>query len=346
MDKMDVLVDLQFGSTGKGALAGYLSVKNDYDAVVSCNMPNAGHTAYSPDTGEKFMHKVLPSGVFGGNLRTIGIGPGAVFDPERLLEEWAHLTDYYRRTGKRIPTLLIHEACGILTPKHREIEQSTLSRISSTMQGSAEALISKIRREDNAIAKFNADKIHKLLDHGPALIVNQNSWLSAMWDRRLILAEGSQGYSLSISAGFYPYCTSRDCTVGRVIADCSLPARWINKVYGSARVHPIRVGNTPDGYSGGWYRDQIETSFEELGVEPEKTTVTQRVRRIATFSAVQIREAMAMALPHEVFLNFYQYDRIASDQARWLIDMVANDLGCGGVGLIGEGPLPSDIKVV
>lgn len=36
-----MIVDLQYGSTGKGAIAGYLSTKNDYDTVISANMPNA-----------------------------------------------------------------------------------------------------------------------------------------------------------------------------------------------------------------------------------------------------------------------------------------------------------------
>jgi len=109
MKKMDVLVDLQFGSTGKGALAGYIGARNGYTAVVSCNMPNAGHTAYSPDSDEAFIHKVLPSAIFGDSLRTIAIGPGAVFSIDRLEEEWKNVCEY-----REDLTLIIHEAAGIL----------------------------------------------------------------------------------------------------------------------------------------------------------------------------------------------------------------------------------------
>ena len=344
--KVDVLVDLQFGSTGKGALAGYLSGVKGHDVAVSCNMPNAGHTAYSHVNGQKFVHKVLPSGIFSENLRVIGVGPGAVFSIDRLVEEWAAVKSYLNSINHYYDVvLLVHEACGILLPEHKEAEQKTLSRISSTMQGSAEALVSKIRREVGATAGYRAMEIHERLNqHGPARIVSQREWLESMDSADLILAEGSQGYSLSISAGFYPFCTSRDCTPARVVADCSLPMGWVNAVYGSCRVHPIRVGNTPDGYSGDWYPDQKEIHFSDLGVAAETTTVTGRVRRIATFSVMQIREAMTMAMPTAVFLNFANYDPEEADRVAGEINQAAESIGCGGVLLKGFGPTSWDIK--
>jgi adenylosuccinate synthase len=339
---MDVLVDLQFGSTGKGALAGYIGQRNGYTAVISCNMPNAGHTAYAPDSDEKFVHKVLPSAIFGDYLRVLGIGPGAVFSIDRLEEEWQNVCQY-----REDLTLIIHEAAGILLPEHKKAEEATLSRISSTMQGSAEALISKIRREDGAIAKHRGMAIFDILNrHGRARIVDQAEWLYIFGQHDNILLEGSQGYSLGLSSGFYPYCTSRDCTPARVISDCSLPAGWLRDVYGSCRVHPIRVGNTPDGFSGDWYDDQQEIHFSDLGVKEEKTTVTQRVRRIATFSEIQIEEAMAMALPAFVFLNFANYDEDEAMRVTEIINGVAATLDCGGVSFVGYGPRPSDIRSV
>lgn len=339
---MDVLFDMQFGSTGKGALSGYLSQMNEYQAVVSANMPNAGHTAYCPTTGQKFIHKVLPSGIFSSRLEVVAVGPGAVFDIDRLAEEWEAVDKYLRGDV----TLVIHEAAGILRSEHREIEQRTLSRISSTMQGSAEALIAKIRREPIAIAKNNGLQIMEKLKGTKVVIVDQAEWLTVFASKKSILLEGSQGYSLGISSGFYPYCTSRECTPARIISDCGLPIGWLNMTYGSCRVHPIRVGNTPDGYSGDWYFDQVEIHFSDLGVPDETTTVTGRVRRVATFSEIQIREAMQVGLPDAVFLNFYQYDKKAGAKAHEAINRAAKDLGCGGVKFIGHGPRPADIEMV
>jgi adenylosuccinate synthase len=337
--KMDVLVDLQFGSTGKGALAGFLSTREGYDAVISCNMPNAGHTAFSPN-GKRFMHKVLPSGLFSGKKMIVGIGPGAVFSIGQLLAEWANVTNY-----RADLTLIIHDAAGILLEKHAEAERATLSRISSTMQGSSEALIAKIRREEGATARYHAQEIVDLLsEHGDVHVVEQGRWLDIFSGCASILLEGSQGYSLGLSSGFYPYCTSRECTPARVISDCGLPVAWLRKVYGSCRVHPIRVGNTPDGFSGDWYMDQQEIHFSDLGVPEELTTVTKRVRRIATFSYLQIRQAMMMAMPDEVFLNFVNYSSKDAAEAREDIEEVAIELNCGGVTLMGHGPKPQDIE--
>ena len=340
---IDVVVDLQFGSTGKGALSGYLSEHNGYDAVVSCNMPNAGHTAFSPDTQQCFIHKVLPSGIFGKRLKFVGVGPGSAFFIDRLEEEWKNVCAY-----RNDLVLLIHDAAAVATQDHKDMEAASLSRISSTMQGSAEALISKIRRQEGATAKYHSREIVRRLGvYGDVEVVTNARWIRMLTlNSNNVLLEGSQGYSLGISAGFYPYCTSRDCTVARVIADCGLPGKELGMVYGSARVHPIRVGNTPDGHSGDWYPDQVETDFETLGVKPERTTVTQRIRRVASFSAMQIKEAMSINMPDVVFLNFWQYDQMASEAAAVAISRAADELGCGRVRLIGTGPLPSDIKEV
>jgi len=337
MTKIDVLVDLQFGSTGKGALAGYLSTKNSYEVAVSANMPNAGHTAYNT-VGDMFIHKVLPSGVFSRNLRVIAVGPGSVFSIKRLAEEW----EYLKPRIPSHPRLIIHEAAGILSESHKELEQKTLGRIASTMQGSGAALCDKIMRNPGVIA---ADREFEIREHVPeAEIVNQWQWLSAFLSSGNALVEGSQGYSLGISSGFYPHCTSRDCTPSRVVADASLPMSWVRDVYGSCRVHPIRVGNTAEGSSGGWYKDQKEITFQSLGVMPEKTTVTGRERRIATFSRHQIEEALLMAHPHKVFVNFAQYNYEDTRAAMETITTAyAGLFGEPVKFIIGYGPYPSDI---
>jgi adenylosuccinate synthase len=73
------------------------------------------------------------------------------------------------------------------------------------------------------------------------------------------------------------------------------------------RTFPIRVGNTLDGYSGGWYPDQTEITWDELGVKPEYTTVTKRIRRVATFSWGQFDDALHANDPDFVFINFLNY---------------------------------------
>ncbi len=305
MRKVDVIVDLQFGSTGKGLLAGALATTGQYDTVISANMPNAGHTTVTAD-GRKWIHKAMPNGV--EVTERIMMGPGSIFSPEQLAKELDGVADLL--SDKQV---IIHEAAGILKPEHAEAERNSLSRISSTMQGSAEALIQKIRRQEGGIVKDNLDMLFDALDEGKAegvdvRVVNNAEWLMHIGNAQNILIEGSQGYSLGISSGFYPYCTSRECTAGRILADCNVPPSMLRKVFGVARVHPIRVGNTADGFSGDIYKDQKELSWEELGLEPEYTTVTKRVRRVFDFSMIQFWEAVVANGVDEVFLNFANYD--------------------------------------
>lgn len=318
------IVDLQFGSTGKGLIAGYLSEKNDYDMVISANMPNAGHTYVEAD-GTKRVHKVLPSGIYSKNLKYIAIGPGAVFDPDRLEMEVSAI----RAAGIKAE-VIVHPQAGILSFAHFEQEQASLSHISSTMQGSMAALVEKMgRARDGANIAANMaqpwkDRMRR--EHNVRVVGNV-MWDGIMWSMNNILMEGSQGYSLGLHAGFYPYCTSRDCTVWRLMADCGAMNRDGKlRVIGTARVHPIRVGNTADGHSGGHYPDQEETSWEALGQEPEKTTVTQRVRRVFTFSEAQINMAMAANRVDEVFLNFCNYAPAEAIRIAGVIDRIGTEL--------------------
>ena len=312
--KVDVIVDLQFGSTGKGLIAGYMAKRGGYDVVINANMPNAGHT-FIDDTGRTWIHKVLPNGFVADSVKTVGLGPGSVFSLDRLIKELSDSVDIME--GKR---LIIHEAAVVLSEKHAETERAMLSGIASTMQGSAAAMVQKIMRqkEDSPLA------ISALAKTGFAkYVVTHAEWVNIMYKAHRILLEGAQGYSLGVNSGFWPYCTSRDCTPTRFLSDCAIPFSWADRVIGTARVHPIRVGNTPDGFSGGHYEDQEETSWQELGEVPETTTVAGRERRVFTFSRVQMREAIMACQPTDIFLNFCNYD---PDQAEDIVIQTNQDL--------------------
>lgn len=313
------IVDLQFGSTGKGLIAGYMSMKGKYDLVVSANMPNAGHT-FVDRHGKKWINKVLPSGVYSPDLRYVCIGPGAIFDPARLVIEIEEL-----RARAITAEVVIHPDAGLLMPGHKDAEKA-LVHIASTMQGSMEAQIHKMRRlTDGAntaglnyayLSQFTTAGNTTLWDY----VVTHDEWREITLKSKNILMEGSQGYSLGINAGFYPYSTSRDCTVWRLIADCGVTVREALRVVGTCRVHPIRVGNIDGGNSGPGYSDQQETSWEALGVEPETTTVTGRVRRVFTWSTQQFLEAFVANRVDDVFLNFCNYDVPEAIYIRKMID--------------------------
>lgn len=338
--KADVICDLQFGSTGKGLIAGVLAKKHRYDAVVTCNMPNAGHT-FVDSNGVKYVHHIIGNGVVSPNINLVMIGPGSVFDPHQLVKE----VHFAREQGNHF-NLIIHETAWVLSQDHREAEQHMTAKIGSTAQGSSAAMIERIQRDMQKWHE-NLDQLHYLCGGiTNAEVVDNKRWLQCLDHSENILVEGSQGYSLGISAGFYPFCTSRDCTPARIMSDCGVPLNMLRHVIGTARTFPIRVG----GNSGDGYPDQAELDWEaSLGIEPEKTTTTGRDRRIFTFSMEQISQAVRACQPNKIFLNFCNYIENDEDLSQ-LIDDV-DDIGirlCSeyyGIRYLGFGPTEQNVEV-
>ena len=108
----------------------------------------------------------------------------------------------------------------------------------------------------------------------------------------------------------------------------------LNTVIGTCRTLPIRVAGT----SGDCYPDQEELTWEELGFEPELTTVTRKIRRIFTYSKLQVEEAMWHCNPDYVFVNFANY--VSSD---YMANIVAHIDRVSEVRWVGFGPTFDDV---
>ncbi len=321
--KVDLIVDLQFGSTGKGLIAGYLGETGDYDTCITANMPNAGHT-YIDKKGKKYIFKVLPSSAVGRSIKQILIGPGAVFSLDRLQKEMVHL--------RSDQTLRIHPNAMVLTANHIKKEEN-LTHIGSTKQGSAAAVIEKMMRSGKV-------SIAKDFLRGTAYqqyVATHPEWKIRLESSSGILAEGSQGFSLGINTQFYPYTTSRDCGPAAFLSNMGLPIPMLSMVIGTCRTLPIRVGGT----SGDCYPDQEELSWDDLDLTPEKTTVTNRVRRIFTYSKMQIEEACWHCAPDLVFLNFANYV-----EKHYVENIVAHIDDMSTVKWVGFGPAYKDIGLI
>lgn len=285
-------------------------------------MPNAGHT-YVDSAGRKYMTKVLPAGFIGKSVKTVLIGPGAVFSLDRLLEEMCWL--------RSDQVLRIHPNAVILQDRHVEYEVQYTQR-GSTKQGSAAAVVDKMRRQKNCTA-------YQLLA-GTKLgtyVASHAEWQIRLESASFILAEGSQGYSLGFNTHFYPFTTSRDCSPAAFLSYLGIPLGMLSMVFGTCRTLPIRVG----GDSGDYYADQEELEWEELGIEPERTTVTNRVRRIFTYSKDQIEEACWWCQPDLVFLNFANY--VEKD---YVTNIVAHIDQFSNVRWVGFGPTYHDVGII
>lgn len=338
LKRTTVIVDLQFGSTGKGLLAGFLARQLKPDTVVCAFGPNAGHTFVDED-GTKLVHTMLPISAISPNLERIMIGPGAVIDEPAMFVEVRNL----EALGYEIwSKLFIHENAAVVGQDHREAEKA-FQRIGSTSKGTAEAMIQKMRRDPTNL------NIARQLDIGlEARVVDADTYDAVIDQAEQILAEGAQGFSLGINQRFYPHATSRECTAWQVLTDCGVPAaRNEIEVVGSMRTFPIRVANRPEGTSGGCYPDQEELSFEQIGVPQEYTTVTKLPRRIFSFSMLQLEAALRANDCGAVFLNFCNYIK-DEDAARYFINDVRNKCHRFGTTLkwLGFGPRVTDIKPV
>jgi adenylosuccinate synthase len=344
MKELDIVVDLQFGSTGKGLLAGFLAEKNQYDTIVTAWSPNAGHTYINAD-GVKFVNTAIPNGIVSNGLKHVLIGPGSIINPDTFLAE----TEAYSLYLDGID-VLIHENAAVVTQAHRDEEAASMFAIGSTMKGCGAAIVDKIRRNPKHSTIARDALIGTPLE---GFVVTAQEYNRVLDRADRVLLEGAQGFSLSINQGFYPFTTSRDCTTHQLLSDCAIPRTWHQNmtVYGCARTYPIRVANRFDtdgrmvGTSGPCYDDQEEIKWSRLGMEPELTTVTQLPRRIFTFSRQQIREAIRMDGVDEVFLNFANYVPLDKTPGHMeLGDMISTIEDAGAaVSYLGFGPSVLDI---
>lgn len=301
------LVDGQFGSTGKGLMASVLAEAGARKIThVTTNAgPNSGHVSYFGD--EEIKLQQLPTaGVILNKLghpATVYLNAGAVIDAAILDAE---MSKYCRGEYP----VLVHPLSAQISYSNVLEDQKNTERMSSTGKGVGPAIIDKLRREGHPLPLSMCSSIDM-----------DDFW---DWSNDVVLVETSQGFSLGLnSAKFYPHVTSRECTVMQAIADARIPAQMVKKVVCCFRTYPIRVGSVGDGTSGGHYPDQQETTWEAIGVKPELTTVTKRVRRVFTWSRQQFREAVAANQPDVIFLNFCNYLR--EDSLSDFIDMVAED---------------------
>lgn len=337
-----LILDGQWGSTGKGLLAGYLALTNQPTAAV-CNFgPNAGHTClYNYAGGEHtIMTTQLPTAIISPSVRHIFIGPGAVINVENLNIEVAKYALFNQ-------SIYIHERAAIITEECREQERKQLSRISSTLKGVGAAMCRKIMRYDGAVMKGYATSMHP-----QCRIVSHDEYTTLLNSHYHIQIESAQGYELGISQGSdYPHCTSRDITPYQILADCGCTADEIT-VGVTMRTYPIRVGHQFDaagnkiGDSGPVYSDQRELTWEEMELPEEKTTVTGKIRRIFTFSMHNLSRMLINVQPDFMFLNFCNYTPDEGNSLRNMVNALAHDYGWyhNIVHYTGHGPHVRNIK--
>ena len=296
------VVGMQYGSEGKGAVTTYLAPLIDIGVRVGAS--NAGHTIYF--RGGKFIMRQVPAVWINPEVKLV-IGRGAMISPDILLSE----IDSISRHSEIKNRLFIDAYAHVINEQQIENESRTdlASRIGSTSATSREGIgmasADKVLRSDTCVLA----KDFKLFQ--PYLADTVEILNRSLDNGRYVLLEGTQGFGLSLDHGNFPFVTSRDTSVSALIASTGLCGHnFETNVIGVARTYPIRVA----GNSGPFGDDSEEVSWgvvtRAAGADTpiiEMTSVTGKVRRVATFSWKDFLRACDVNRPAEIALTFADY---------------------------------------
>lgn len=363
------LVGGQYGSEGKGLIAA--KIANHYAVHVRTGAPNAGHTYYIDEvtqaidtpvmrenaepTGEriKVVARSVPVGASNPYAHLV-IGAGGMIDLDLLAQEVSALD----AMGLAVSDRLYVDRRAMVVDRHRHhgfeggVHGHAHKTIGSTGEGVGPARMAQIVRGtfpnpapswsiiahagDDGPSSFLADYGITVHDDTSRLI---NSWIDV---GQSVLLEGTQGSGLSLTHGEWPYVTSTDTNAGQLCVDAGISPKRLTNVILVARTFPIRVA----GNSGPLYD---ETSFEDIGVAPEFTTVTKKQRRIGRWDHDLFSKAVRLNGPlPSVALTFADYmwpDLANVDKwhliwpiaGGWIENMMEDRHGCM-VDFIGTGP--------
>lgn len=299
MSRLIIVVGGQFGSEAKGHVAAQLAQRHSADLVIRTGGPNAGHTVYGPptrvvETGpevthivgtERQVHKLrqLPTAAVSEPRATLAIAAGGLIDSDLLWDEM-------RATGTH--RVLVDRNATLLMPHHRHTEEADPAmQWGSTKEGIGAARADRIHRTATTAGEFwsgvarASDGFELIMTDVAELARNTLSWGGT------VLIEAAQGYGLGLHTRFYPKTTSADCRAIDALADVGLSpwhadvADAVLDVWVCMRPYPIRVAGDSGPLLG-------ETTWEALGLPEERTTVTNKIRRVGTWDHALAREAI------------------------------------------------------
>lgn len=317
-----IVMDGQFGSCGKGAMVAWLAAREqNMFLVVRTGGPNAGHSMLYDGATFKMRH--VPC-AWHNPLAVMALGPGAVVDVEHLLHEEIPMVE--RALGDKLRgRFFVDPMTVVIEPDHRYAETALVMRVGSTGEGVGAATAERVMRR----AKL-ADNVSELSPY-----ITDVSELVQEFEHGPIIIEGTQGYGLSLTrSGFYPFCTSRDITPAQLLNDAAVPSQFPHEVMLVMRTYPIRVAGNSGPLLGELTWEQLS---ERTGgyVQPERTTVTNKIRRVGEWDIEWAKRAVQACRPVGIALTFYDYLRpdlaggtTLDSSAYQELDQLGVDLGC------------------
>lgn len=361
---LQVVVGGQAGSEGKGAIAAFLAAEHTAGLSVRVAGPNAGHTVIGhcpPDcAGDRALDHLpsahpwrlrqVPVAAVSNPSEQLAIAAGSEIDLQVLLDEVTSLNDAGYRVSDR---LAVDASATLITKRHLFAEQDSglVSGIGSTGKGVGAARADRAFRSAELLGDHPGQADFPFWIHDSvASSIAQHLRLGGE-----VLIEGTQGYLLGQHAGHYPKCTSSDCTAIDFLSMAGV-SPWLVpesslQVWVVFRTFPIRVAGDSGPLLG-------ETTWEDLGLPTELTTVTRKPRRVGlwddhaaraamyangltTYRPGPVRAALTMAdqvLP--ALAGATRYDKLDEEESANLSRLMAqrsSDLG-RLIELVGTGP--------
>lgn len=296
MALVHVVAGGQFGSEGKGQIAGFicnqLAIKDLNTICVRVGGPNAGHTVYSIRDQKEWKFRHVPVAAVTHPTCHLHLGPGSEVDFAVLKEE----IDLLEKDGYSIrDRISVSPHATVLKPEYIEEERLdfSLKEHGSTHKGIGKARVERLHRTALTVKD---DTFHS---RECGVIVWEPDYHA--FDR--IVIEGTQGYGLGLHTKYYPYTTSGDARASDFLCQANIcPWDSHHKIQVTLvfRTYPIRIAGNSGPLHG-------ETSFEDLGLDPEFTTVTKKKRRIGTWDPDLVETAIKDNCPHYIALNFCDY---------------------------------------
>lgn len=307
MSTIDIITGAQYGSEGKGHVTAQLVHKYKHPDHRTTNIrvagPNAGHTVVD-EGGMAFALRTIPVAAAIDHEADLYIAPGSEIDLDVFRQEILTL----RQSGHPVRNLYISGEATLLSNNHKqtEIERDMHASIGSTAKGIGAARSDRIMRtaqrvQDDWEARTIITTLKAQILTAPEHLLFMANQLNQ--PNRHILIEGTQGYGLGLHAGRYPQCTSSDARAIDFLSMAGISpwAPGVTRVtpWLVARVYPIRVAGNSGPLEG-------ETTWEQLGLPEEYTTVTRKTRRVGEWDAKLMREAAIAngCAPHQYSIKW------------------------------------------
>ena len=327
--KLTFIMDAQAGSSGKARTASYVAARyggKDRNVTFACNTfsSNAAHWTRLRD-GRKFLYKALNSMAYDHErYEKFYIGPGAAIETQDVLKEIEENSLPAHKLGIHPLTVVVQEMDagyekGVLGFDGEELltKHDGTMKTGSTCSGVGAASARRALRRPTTLYAKDVPALK------PFVCDVSNQIIARLEHGESGFQEIAQGYQLSLMHSYFaPYTTYRNVTVAQALSDMMLPTKYAGPVILNLRTYPIRINSNKyigtdgthitqadieagvphtvyKGNSGPWYPDQTELTWDEvtrMAGAPhslaEITSKTKLARRVATFSRLNVAEAI------------------------------------------------------